>query len=136
MSALWDQLSVVIVGLAMAKIVLSLVAFTIHLIVKSPTSEETWAKAITTSLSVVVIVWVTNAIIPAFDASASQLLRASADSDPMAKLKAGAVAGGCTYVGFWILEGLATASLGYRYVQTLLVFIASASVTLIIPSLA
>ena len=132
-SRIWRVASQVITFVGLAKIVLSLVVFTLSLIVKSSTDSERWAKVVATSLSVLVLFWITNSLSVDLGRNTQALLLAPAAGTPTGKLLAGAVAAACTWAFFWFLEKLARAVEDNRYIQTCLVFVSSGVVAVIVP---
>jgi len=126
-------LSIIVTILGMAKIVLSLLMFSLLLILDSSSSVERLAKMIATSLAMIVVFWLSNTFTVGFSQPLTDALLGPASNTPTGKLLTGLVAAVVTWAGLWTLEGVAKRSEDHAYVQTGLVFMASVIVSILVP---
>lgn len=132
-AGVWRAVSIIIMILGMVKIVLSLVVFILLLILDSPSRHEKLAKMVATSLGTIVVFWLSNTFTVGFSQPLIDVLLGPAAGTSTSKLLTGLAAALFTWAGLWAIELIVGWSEEHIYVQTVLVFLASAIVSILIP---
>lgn len=130
----WLVVSTVAMILGMAKVVLSLVVFTIAIIIQSASWPERMAKIIATSLAVILVFWLSSGITVGFSRPIYALILAPGGTSPLTKLAIGLAAAVGMWLLLWALDFLVSSSKGHVYLQTLYVVLSTAIVTILVPT--
>jgi len=124
-TGVWLYLTLGAAILGMAKIVISLVAFTLLLIFRSQNAYEIAAKAMVTSLSALFLFWLYNSLTIGFATTLDEIFLSAGAGSFLSKLAWGLVGGGGMYGFLWLLESLVKQTKGRRNLQAICIFISS-----------
>lgn len=125
--------SIVVMVFGMVKIVFSLVFFIGILILDSTIWTERFAKILATTLAALVVFWVSHISSVGLSDRLSEVALGPAATTLVAKVGVGLLAAALAWLSLWLLERVVQESKGRAELQTLLVFVASVVVAVLIP---
>jgi hypothetical protein len=129
----WRTVSMAATVFGLAKIVLSFVVFALILIVKSSSWFERSAKIISTSLSVIIIFWLSSSVTLGFSRPVADIMLAPGPTTAFGKIAVGVVAAVLMWAILWGMTRLISKSEGHLYLQLIYVMVSAAVVTILIP---
>jgi len=129
----WRTVSMVATIVGLAKIILSFVAFALILIVKSSSWFERSAKIIATSLSVIIIFWLSSSLTVGFSRPVADIMLAPGATTAFGKIAMGTLAAVLMWVMLWTMTRLISKSKGHLYLQLAYVMVSAAVVTILLP---
>ncbi|MBM3744975.1 MAG: hypothetical protein FJW34_04170 [Acidobacteria bacterium] len=124
-TGVWLYLTLGAAILGMAKIVVSLVVFTLLLILRSQNPYETAAKAIVTSLSALVLFWLSNSLTIGFSTTLDAIFLSAGAGNTLGKIVWGLIGAGGMYAFLRVLEYLIKHTEEHRNLQAICVFVSS-----------
>lgn len=119
--------------LGMIKILGSLVVFTLIVIFKSQNSYETTAKFLVTTLSVIVLFWLSHSLTIGFSTTLEEIFLKGGAGSTLGKTLWGAVGAMGMYVFLYTLEMLVKRTKGHRNLQAICVFVSSFAALVLVP---
>lgn len=132
-TGLWRFLILGAALLGVIKILGSLVLFTLIVILKSQNSYETTAKALVTSLSLIVIFWLSHSLTIGFSTTLEEIFLKGGAETTLGKIFWGTVGTLGMYVFLYTLEILVKRTQGHRNLQAICVFVSSFAALVLAP---
>ena len=129
----WRTVSMAATIIGLAKIILSFVVFALFLIVKSSSWFERSAKIISTSLSVIIIFWLSSSLTVGFSRPVADIMLAPGATTAFGKVATGALAAVLMWTMLWGMTRLISKSKDHLYLQLLYVMVSAAVVTILVP---
>jgi hypothetical protein len=129
----WRTVSMIATITGLAKIILSFVIFALILIIKSSSWFERSAKIIATSLSVIIIFWLSSSLTVGFSRPVADIMLAPGATTALGKLAMGMLAAVLMWVMLWGMTRLISKSDGHLYLQLAYVMVSAAVITILVP---
>lgn len=131
-TGIWRILAIAASVLGLSKIILSLLIFTVYVVFRSETWHETTAKAIVTSLALLVLFWLSNSLTIGFTSTLDDLFLKAGAGNPIMKIVWGVLGIIGMYALLSVLWNVAKKIEGHPYFQAFCVFISTMCTTILI----